>query len=90
MSGRCLDGVWKLSGKYLIGILKVIGRCLEGVLKMSDRVGRCRKMPTRCLEHKKINLPNKFSDKKYFFLIKICWAQQLMVLQFLCTQSFFD
>ena len=31
MSGRCLEGVWKVSGRCLEGVLKVSGRCLKGV-----------------------------------------------------------
>ena len=37
MSGRCLEGVWKMSGWYLEGVWKVYGGCLEGVLKVSGR-----------------------------------------------------
>ena len=37
MSGWCLDGVWKVSGRFL----KVFGSCTEGVWNMFGR----------CLEH---------------------------------------
>ena len=41
MSGRCLESVWKVSGRCpesvrcLEGVWKVPGRCLEGVWKVS-------------------------------------------------------
>ena len=35
MSGRCLEGVWRVSKGYLEGIGKISGRCLEDIQKVS-------------------------------------------------------
>ena len=35
--GRCLKGVWRMSGRYLIGVCKVYIGCLEGTKKVSEK-----------------------------------------------------
>ena len=34
MSGRCLEGAWKVPKRCLEGILKVSGKCLEDLWKV--------------------------------------------------------
>ena len=42
MSGRCVEGVWKVYRSCLEGIWKVSGRCLEGAWEVPASVQVCK------------------------------------------------
>ena len=37
MSLGCLEGVWKVCGRYLKGVWRLLGGCLESVLKVFEK-----------------------------------------------------
>ena len=50
VSGRCLEGVWKLSGRYQEGLRTMSGSCLEGVWNKNPYLISTGSKDPMCLE----------------------------------------
>ena len=74
VSGRCLEGVWKVYANYLEGVWKVSGRCMEGIWKVS---GRCKFCGTLHFSRHKFFLGPKICGPKFFFRTSIFLGPQI-------------
>ena len=67
VSGRCPEGVWKISGRFLEGVRTLFGRHLEGIWKASEGLW---KISVWCLEGLLEYHPVSVGDFGIFLIIQ--------------------